>query len=143
MANIEMKSLTILVIDDEPFMNKLIGRALNDLGVMNVLVAENGAEAIETLTHTSRKIDVIICDLEMPEMNGFEFVRNLRQGLDIPDPTIPVIILTGHSQADNIKEVVNLGISGFLTKPVSIHLLETRITSALTSPPIDPKVLNR
>ena len=97
MSKVDMSSLNILVIDDEPFISKLIVRLLDDLGVQDVRTAEDGAEGIRMVKESRKKIDLIICDLEMPKMNGFEFVLLLRTSLDIADRQIPVVILTGHS----------------------------------------------
>ncbi len=141
MAKVDMSSLNVLVIDDEPFISKLIVRILFELGVRDPDTAENGAEGIRKVQESMKKIDLIICDLEMPQMNGFEFVKHLRTSPDIADRHVPVLILTGHSQEKNIHETVRLGIHGFLAKPVSKALLEKRITAAMTSPPIDPKEL--
>ena len=141
MAKVDMSSLNVLVIDDEPFISRLIMRMLRDLGVRDLVTAKNGAEGISKVQESMKKIDLIICDLEMPKMNGFEFVKHLRTSPDIADRHVPVLILTGHSQGKNVHEMVGLGIHGFLSKPVSKVILEKRITTAMTSPPIDLKAL--
>ncbi len=76
-------------------------------------------------------------------MNGFEFVTELRTGPHIPHPQTPVLILTGHSNPENLEQAVKLGINGFLAKPISKGLMESRISAAITSPPIDPNILKR
>ena len=138
MAKIDMKSLSVLVIDDEDFMRKLIVRVLNDIGVANVYTAGNGAEGLGSVQALGNQIDVIICDLEMPTMNGFEFVERLRGSTEQERARIPVIILTGHSDEDHVSGAVKLGINGFLVKPVARQALEDRLSSAIMSPPIDP-----
>ena len=138
MSIADLNSLTILVIDDEPFIRKLIGRMLSQLGVKDVIEAEDGADGLEQIRQSRKNIDLVICDMQMPNIDGFEFVRQLRAAKHLPHPDMPVLILTGHSDADNLHDAVNLGIQGFLTKPVSKINLEKRITSALTSPTIDP-----
>ena len=137
----EMSSLSILIIDDEPFIRKLIGRMLYEQGVTHLIEAEDGFEGIVKVRQARKGFDLIICDLEMPNMNGFDFVRQLRADKNISNPGVPVLILTGHSDEDSVQESVKLGIHGFLTKPVSKTNLEKRILSALNSPPIDPRIL--
>lgn len=141
MPSIDMTKLTILVIDDEPFMRSLVERVLFELGVRNVLNAENGADGLRTL-RTRKRVDVIVCDLEMPTMNGFDFVRALRDDPDRQMASIPVVILTGHSEEEAVREAVGLGISGFIVKPISKGGLESRIVAALTKPPIDRRALD-
>ncbi len=135
-----MKSLNILVIDDEPFIRNLIARLLRDLGVRKVVEAKDGAEG---LNKVSLHIDLIICDLEMPNMDGFEFVRQLRTLDSIPKPTVPVLILTGHGDENSVRGAIDLGINGYLVKPVSKQALESRISKAVTSPMIDPAVFRK
>ena len=71
MSEISYAGLHILVVDDELFMRKLVERILTELGVGHVSGAENGLAGLNILKSISGTIDVIICDLEMPEMNGF------------------------------------------------------------------------
>ena len=89
--------LTILVIDDEAFMRTLIVRILTEIGVADVITARDGAEALEKLAEENTLPDLIICDLEMPEMDGFEFVRRLRSHDHAVLQDLPVLIVTGHS----------------------------------------------
>ncbi len=142
MAKLDMKTLRALAIDDNPFMLKLVTRLLYEMHFDFVFEAENGAEGLETIRKVKGDINLVICDLVMPVMNGFEFVRKLRAGPETDNPRVPVIILTGHSQREAVEHAVNLGIQGFLTKPVSREALEKKVVSALTSPPIDPSALN-
>ena len=140
-TTVDMGTLRLLVVDDETFMRQLIVRLLSEIGIRDISWAEDGAKAVELIGKTREPYDLIVCDLEMPHMNGFDLVRYLR-GLDEPRlKRTPVIILTGHSHEGYLHEAVSLGIHGFLTKPISRRKLETRIVSAVTGPPIDPKVL--
>ena len=139
----DIQKLEVLVIDDEPFIRKLISRMLYEMNVKLIAEAEDGAEGLSKIRQSRTGYDVIICDLEMPKMNGFEFVRQLRKDQTVPNPAVPVLILTGHSDEDNLQESVKLGIHGFLTKPVSKANLEKRLLGAMKSPPIDPKILER
>lgn len=141
MSTFKMHALEILVIDDEPFIRKLIGRMLFELGVKQVVDAENGHDGLTKLKQSRKGFDVVICDLEMPTMDGFGFVRLLRNDKTMPYQNVPVLILTGHADEDNIHKAVEQGIQGFLTKPVSKANLEKRIMQAIKSPTIDPEVL--
>ena len=140
MATVDMGSLNILVIDDEQFMCKLIERLLRDLGVNEIDLANDGEQGLKKI---SAETDLIICDLEMPNMNGFEFVHWLRNNPKGPKPSVPVLIVTGHGEEDAVRGAINLGINGYLVKPVSKHALESRIVKAVTTPMIDPKLLRK
>ncbi len=141
MADIDFTKLRILIVDDEPFMRKLIIRVLYELEIERVAEAGDGAEALEKVKDAMNALDLIICDLEMPNMDGFEFVKRLREMTGFPNADIPVLIVTGHSEPESVKSAVEAGIHGYLVKPVSKQSLEKRIVAALTSPEIDPERL--
>ncbi len=123
-------------------MRRLIMRVLYELGVKHSIEAENGAEGLTQVNTLNGKLDLIICDIEMPVMNGLTFIERLRKGLaGKASKDIPVVILTGHSDEDNIQKAVELGIQGFLVKPISSAALEKRIITSIDAPPIDPKLL--
>ncbi len=141
--NIDYSTIKILVIDDEPFIRKLIVRILFDIGIKNTSEADNGLKAINKIIQSRTNFDLIICDLEMPIISGLEFLKTLRKHPEVRAPETPVVILTGHSDEDNIYDAVMLGIHGFLTKPVSRNDLEAKIKMGLTGKPIDPARLRR
>ena len=138
MDEVDIKKLKVLVIDDLPFTRQLIVRLLEELGVESVIVAADGVEGLKAFDDSVVGFDLIICDLEMPNMDGFEFVRNLRDKPPFSDADIPVLIVTGHSEAESVQDAVEAGIHGYLVKPVSKKALEKRIIAAMSSPVIDP-----
>ena len=139
MADVDFTKLRILVIDDLPFTRQLIVRLVEELGVNKVSAAADGDKGLSTLDDSVEGFDLIICDLEMPNMDGFEFVRNLRQKAPNPNADVPVLIVTGHSEPGIVHRAVESGIHGYLMKPVSKKALEKRIIAALKSPVIDPE----
>jgi len=141
MIKVDMKSLRVLVIDDEFFMRKTIIRVLNDLGVENVFDASNGAEGLLQMGKIGKDLDLVICDLEMPQMGGFEFLNQLRKLPENLNPKIPVLIVSGHSEDESVRKVVELGINGFLVKPISKQELANRINAAIISPVTEPTKL--
>lgn len=143
MKDSDLAKVSALVVDDETFMRQLIGRLLNDIGVRNVAFAGDGADAMSKFSDKTRNFDLVVCDLEMPKMDGFEFVKRLRARADLPCRDVPVLIVTGHSQEDNVVNAVKMGIHGFLVKPISKQALESRVRSAIGAAPIDPAALKR
>ncbi len=132
----DITKLDVLVVEDEKFMRKLIVRVLQELGILSVFEAENGAVGLSQVKSLEGKLDLILCDLEMPVIDGLKFIQGLREGVaGQSQKKTPVIVLTGHSDADNVKKAVELGIQGYLVKPFSPAALEKRIRSAVGAPP--------
>jgi excisionase family DNA binding protein len=103
----------VLVVDDEAPVRDLLRRALS-LAEYDVELAENGQDALEHLRQVS--YDLMLTDLRMPGIDGLTVIREARRFR----PNLPVIILTGHSSEDAAIEAINLGVSGYLTKPLRV-----------------------
>jgi two-component system chemotaxis response regulator CheY len=102
----------ILVVEDDPSMRWLLRNLLH--GKYEVITKNNGIEAFSWLS-VQNIPDLIISDIKMPLMDGFEFIENLSiSGLY---KNIPVIVLTGHGDSATFKRCTNLGVYSFLTKP--------------------------
>ena len=121
----------ILVADDEYNIREGLKEGLERENYA-VDTAEDGADGMGKLTIVRHPYDVIICDLEMPVMNGLQFVKRLRQMERTDLAQIPVLIVTGHSDEKNVQNAIKLGIQGFLIKPISKAAMEKRLTIALT-----------
>ena len=140
MAEIDFANLRVLVIDDETFTRQILERTLNELEIGSVTLAIDGLDGLTIFSNARNNFDLVICDLKMPMMDGFEFVRRLREKKYLPNANVPILIVTGHSDEDSIQSAVKAGIHGYLVKPVSKKQLEKRIVSVLTSPQIDPEM---
>ncbi len=138
MADADITKLRVLVVDDEPFLRQLVERILYELGITQVTAATDGSDVLSKFSTALVNFDLVICDLEMPNMDGYEFVRRLRAKTELPDSNVPVLIVTGHSEEDSVQRAVDTGIHGYLVKPISKQALEKRIIAAVTSPRIDP-----
>jgi DNA-binding NtrC family response regulator len=116
----------ILVIDDDPVQRRLLKNAIERHG-FEPRLAENGRVALEYLKDVSDRVDVIVLDLMMPEMNGLEFMGALADmGTDIP-----VIVQTGQGGIDTVVEAMRAGAFDFVVKPVSPERLGNAINKAL------------
>lgn len=125
----DIERLNFLVVDDNPHMCVLIKTILHAFGVRNVVQASDGAEAFKTLKHFPA--DIIISDWVMQPLDGLEFVRLVRTGKDSPNPYLPVIMLTGHTEMHRVVEARGAGVTEFLAKPVSPKKLYARIRSII------------
>jgi chemosensory pili system protein ChpA (sensor histidine kinase/response regulator) len=111
-APAQQKALEILVVDDSVSVRTVVARLMQRQG-WQVRTAKDGIEAMEGL-HI-RKPDLIILDVEMPRMNGYEFMSSLRAQDVFKE--IPVIMLTSRTSAKHREKAQALGVNGFMTKP--------------------------
>ncbi len=116
----------ILAVDDESDVLLIIKTALMSDGFM-VQTATNGADAISIAAELNP--DLIILDMMMPEMSGFDTLRKLR---DVANTTsTPVIMLTGVSDKSKIREALDLGIDYYIVKPFEFHDLIAKVNLAI------------
>lgn len=117
---IDLAGTTILVVDDESFIRKHLAKRLSKLGCA-VLEACKGQEAVEK---AASRPDVIVMDVKMPLMNGFEATKRIKAGTDTSG--IPVILLSAKAQENEIAEGYSCGADSYLTKPATLtQILKT------------------
>ncbi len=109
-------SRNVLVVDDNAVNRELVTEMLTRSGV-SCQAAENGQEAIEQLEKSPYSL--VLMDLEMPVMNGIDAARAIRAS-GKPYKDIPIIALTGHTEAENKLESLDAGMNGYLSKPISL-----------------------
>ena len=105
--------------------------ALANIGVGVVLTAHNGADALSMLSELSESFDLAICDIEIPDMSGYEFVRRLHYGTAPGYKGLPVLMLTGHETPKNLSRARTRKIDGFLVKRATAEALRRSILDAL------------
>jgi two-component system, chemotaxis family, chemotaxis protein CheY len=127
-----LQSIEVLVIDDNPYMRKVVRNLLTCIGVKNVHEAVDGVAGLEAIRMLAPSL--VVLDWEMPLLNGAELVRIVRSPGVFSVPDVPIIMLTGHGQRWRVVEAANLGVNEFLKKPVSGKALLDRIVAILTKP---------
>ena len=127
----QLSSANILLIDDEQFSLRFTTEILKQLGVGGISTAENGAVALALLSADEAEFDLAICDIQMPGMDGFEFVRRVRYGTAPGFKDLPILMLTGHDTDENIQSARIHKINGFVVKPPNIKDLRIKLTQAL------------
>lgn len=116
----------LLLIDDDPNLILLVQDYLEFRGY-EVLTAENGREALETLEH--QQPDLIICDVMMPEMDGYTFVKHVREN---PETNwIPVLFLSAKGQSQDKVKGLNTGADVYMVKPFEPEELVAQVESSL------------
>lgn len=116
----------IFLIDDNVPIGRLITLILRS-GGFDVLCAESGEEAMAILADETPS--VILCDLQLPGIDGFEVLRRIRDSASLEG--IPVIAFTGLSLADDVSRIVEAGFDGHIVKPVDADVLIERVSSFL------------
>jgi EAL domain-containing protein (putative c-di-GMP-specific phosphodiesterase class I)/ActR/RegA family two-component response regulator len=117
---VDKSAIRILVLDDEPFMLKLLGHVLANLGFIQVTTCDSGCEALEWIDRSNSPPDLILLDLNMPEMDGVEFVRHLVERYYIGS----IILVSGEDErmrqtVEKLVRVHKISILGHLHKPVN------------------------
>ena len=109
----------VLIIDDSPILRRSVRRALGQAGISDdrILEASNGAEGLEVVE--ANQISLVLLDLNMPVMNGEEFLIRLRGKYARDD--VQVVVVTTESNAARLIRLSQLGISGFLHKPFELE----------------------
>ena len=110
-----MEGLRTLIVDDSSVMRKIVARALQQGGVSiaQILEAGNGSEALDILR--SQKVDLVLSDINMPVMDGLEFVRQL-QGVENAKG-VPVVMITTEGSESHVVEAISCGARGYIRKP--------------------------
>lgn len=119
-----MDQLKILVVDDEVRLRKLVKDFLRKHNY-EVLEAGDGEEALD-LFYADKSIDLIICDIMMPKMNGYEVVKEIRRYSNIP-----IIMLTAKGEESDELQGFELGVDEYISKPFSPKILVARVEAIL------------
>lgn len=127
-----IQQLTVLVVDDNPFMRNVVRSLLGNIGVKKTYEAADGIAGLEMIREFSP--DIVVLDWEMPLLNGPELVSIVRSPGVFPTPDIPIIMLSRHVERWRIVQPVKLGVNEFLCKPVSAKALQERLISILLKP---------
>ena len=122
-----LQQAAVLVVDDSRTMRLALIRALNALGFRNITEAANGKQALELVL--TKPFDLMLLDMEMPEMNGMEVLVALKANRDLSG--VPVIVISGADQMENAVQCIEAGAEDFLPKPFNPILLRARVTTSL------------
>jgi two-component system chemotaxis response regulator CheY len=129
---LRLRSLRVLIVDDNAFMRNIVRELLVNIGVRNIAEAADGVDGLEVIGRAMP--DLVILDFEMPFIDGFEFVRIVRTPGVFPYSDLPIIMLSGHGERSRVLEAARLGVNEFLRKPVSAQTLLHHVVSAVMKP---------
>ena len=132
MSTLRFDKLRILVVDDNQHMRRLVVAVLQAVGVKDLFESPDGEHAWAHMRESNP--DVIILDWQLTGMNGLEFVRLIRNSPRTPNVFVPVIMLTGHTHIDHVRQARDAGVNEFLAKPVSVKAILSRLISVIDFP---------
>ena len=125
----DFSPLTILVIDDSPFMQRLLAEMLVSFGVGKVLTAAGADEAFERME--VRAPDVIFCDWQMYPVDGLAVLRRLRQMTGSGLASVPFVMVTGHNANEDVTLVLGEGADSYIVKPFSCETLMNHLIKVI------------
>jgi len=126
-----MNNITALIVDDSSVMRKIVERSLRQAGIelKQVLEASNGAEALAAVKENS--IDLILCDINMPVMDGLEFIKQLAR-VD-KAKGVPVVMITTESSEAHVVQALSSGAKGYIRKPFTPDQVKEHVIPVLAA----------
>jgi two-component system chemotaxis response regulator CheY len=126
-----MSEVRALIVDDSSVMRKIVERALRQAGLDLMVVHEagSGTEGLDLLR--VKQVDLILSDINMPSMDGLEFLRQLR-AQDLA-PGVPVVMITTESSEEHVKQAILAGAQGYIRKPFTAEQVKERVLPLLTA----------
>jgi two-component system, chemotaxis family, chemotaxis protein CheY len=115
--------LKYLIVDDFSTMRRIVRGLLKEMGCNNAEEAEDGAVALAALK--AQKFDFVVCDINMPNMNGFDFLKAVRADESLKH--IPVLMVTAEARKEDIVLAAQTGASGYIVKPFTKATLEEKV----------------
>lgn len=128
----DLSQLYVMVVDDNEHARALVRTILYTLGVRNLKLCPDAETALAALSDFPA--DIVIVDWEMPGESGVDLTRKLRQDPNSPNPYIPIIMMTGHTERSRVLEARDAGVTEFLVKPISARLLCQRLHAVIEKP---------
>ena len=115
--------MKVLIVDDFATMRRILKNIMKQIGFSDITEADNGKNALKVLK--SDKIDLVLCDWNMPEMAGIDVLNTVRADSDLKDT--PFIMVTAEAQKENILEAVKAGVSSYIVKPFTAETVEEKL----------------
>jgi len=132
MSGAGFANLKALIVEDNAHMRSLLRTLLNSAGIKDIAEAAHGGSAIEILRE--RKSDLVLSDMAMKPMDGLEFTRHVRNSEQSPNPFVPIIMITGHTERHRVEAARDAGVTEFLAKPITAAHLFSRIAEIVERP---------
>jgi len=116
-----VSEISVLIVDDVSNMRSLLASSLRSLDITNILEASSSLDAIEI--YQNKKSDIIFLDLQMPKVDGFEALKQIRE----INNNAFIVIVSGENSIINVKKAIQLGANGFIVKPYKLGKIQEMI----------------
>lgn len=126
----DLKNVSVLLVEDN-ILNQILAKKVLTDWKFKVMVAENGRVAIQKLTEN--EFDIILMDVQMPEMDGYETTKAIRSNLGSSKCNIPIIAMTAHALAGESQKCIEAGMNDYISKPFDKKVLYSKMYSVLKS----------
>ena len=115
--------MKVLVVDDFAAMRRILKNVLGQIGVTNILEADDGTTALDVLKEN--KIDLIVSDWTMRKMSGLDLLKSVRSNEDTKNT--PFLMVTASSQKDDVLEAIQAGVSNYIVKPFTADTVKEKL----------------
>jgi two-component system, chemotaxis family, chemotaxis protein CheY len=124
-----MKKVRALIVDDSSVMRKIVERSIRQAGIdlAEVREAGNGAEALVALKESG--VDLVLCDINMPVMDGIEFLKNLQTVENAKG--VPVVMITTEGSESHVVQALSIGAKGYIRKPFTPEQVKEHVIPLL------------
>ncbi|MBS4044929.1 MAG: response regulator [Alphaproteobacteria bacterium] len=132
MGKVDYSRLKILVVEDHEPTRIFLKEVLAASGTSHLRMVADVKSALPLLK--DKLLDLLICDLNLGEINGQSLIRAVRLNPNFTNRYMPIIVLTGDSKAETVRELINLGINKFVSKPTTAQSLIEAVRTVLERP---------
>ncbi|MCF8076805.1 MAG: response regulator [Desulfotignum sp.] len=122
-------NMEVLIVDDFATMRRILKNILVQIGFTHIYEADNGKNALKVLKN--QKIDLIMCDWNMPEMTGLDLLTAIRS--DDALKNIPFVMVTAEAQKENIIQAVQAGVNNYVVKPFTTETITQKLEKVFGS----------
>ena len=131
-SNSQLQNIQVLIVDDEKMIQRLVYDVLAQLGFRQITVASSGRQAIHLVA--TKPFDFVITDWRMQDLDGIDLVDFVRKSPESKCPHVPVILLTGNSEAHYVVRARDAGVNEYIIKPFAAEQLVKRIRAVIEKP---------
>ena len=128
----KFSSLSLLVVEDNEHMMRLLKAMLRALGVGSIDTAADAQRALQIMR--ARVPDILIVDWMMEGMSGIELTKHIRSSDQSPNPYMPIVMVTAHAEKELVIEARDAGVTEFLVKPIAVAALAQRLSTIVDQP---------
>lgn len=128
----DLRAVKVLIVDDNLHMHRIVSEILGAMQIREIRACADPEQALEEAAKWGP--DIVIADLAMESMDGLTLVREIRTGQKSPDPFVPIVVLSGHTDLQSVMKARDAGANDVLTKPVSTEALYKRVIGLIERP---------